>query len=252
MKNNIVALWAHPRSLSTAFERMIMEREDFEVVHEPFAYIYYVLEKKAPAIGMIIDPEHPTQFEEIKNSILQKSQEKPIFLKDMAYHGYEYLMKDLEFLKNLDHTFIIRDPAKSIPSYYFLDPNIIEDEIGYKQQYHLFKKVTEISGKTPILIDADDLQNYPKEILASYCNQLNIEFIPDVLHWEKSYDQQWDIWKIWHAEVASSTKIHQSDINQYQENVTNNNRIRELYEYSLPFYQKMYKHRIVPSSTTIL
>lgn len=252
MKNNLVALWAHPRSLSTVFERMMMQREDFKIVHEPFAYIYYVLDKKAPAIGMIIDPEHPIRYEEIKDDILKQSQDQPIFLKDQAYHGYEYLIKDLEFLKSLEHTFIIRDPAKSIPSYYFLDPNIIEDEIGYEQQYHLFQKVTNLSNKTPILIDADDLQRYPKEILASYCHRLNIKFIPEVLQWEKSYDQQWDIWKIWHAEVASSTQIHQNDINQYKENVTNNHRIRELYEYSLPFYQKMYQHRIVPDSTKIL
>ena len=31
-----VALWAVPRSISTAFERVFVERDDFEVLHEPF------------------------------------------------------------------------------------------------------------------------------------------------------------------------------------------------------------------------
>ena len=36
-----VALWAVPRSISTAFERVFVERDDFEVLHEPFSAAYY-------------------------------------------------------------------------------------------------------------------------------------------------------------------------------------------------------------------
>jgi hypothetical protein len=36
-----VALWAVPRSISTAFERVFVERDDFEVLHEPFSDAYY-------------------------------------------------------------------------------------------------------------------------------------------------------------------------------------------------------------------
>jgi hypothetical protein len=38
----IIALWTHPRSISTAFERVMMERKDFKILHEPFSYLYYV------------------------------------------------------------------------------------------------------------------------------------------------------------------------------------------------------------------
>ncbi|NEO99767.1 MAG: hypothetical protein F6K58_14025 [Symploca sp. SIO2E9] len=252
MKNNIVVLWSHPRSLSTAFERMIMNRGDFKILHEPFAYIYYVLEKRGLPTGMIVDAEHPTQFEDIKNQILHSSRQQNVFLKDMAYHCYEYLVKDECFLQNMVNTFIIRNPAKSIPSYYFLDHNIIKDEIGYQQQYHLFEKTAELSGQIPVVIDADDLQSHPEEIIASYCKRINIKFIPEALQWNSSYNKQWDVWKIWHADVASSNKIYNGSINQYEENVTNNDRIRELYDYSFPFYQQMYQHRIVPDSTKIL
>ncbi|NES07170.1 MAG: hypothetical protein F6K22_32860 [Okeania sp. SIO2F4] len=139
---------------------------------------------------MIVNPQHPTTFEDIKNYIIHNSQKQPIFLKDMAYHCYEYLIEDRDFLINSTHTFIIRDPAKSVPSYYFLDSNITEDELGYRQQYDLFQKITEFSGKVPILIDADDLQRYPNKILSSYCNQLNLAFMPKVFEWKQFYDQQ--------------------------------------------------------------
>jgi hypothetical protein len=35
--NKPVALWSVPRSISTAFERVFVERDDFEVLHEPFS-----------------------------------------------------------------------------------------------------------------------------------------------------------------------------------------------------------------------
>lgn len=36
-----VGLWAVPRSVSTALERVFVERGDFKVFHEPFSASYY-------------------------------------------------------------------------------------------------------------------------------------------------------------------------------------------------------------------
>ena len=35
--NKIIALWATPRSISTAFEVMMQEQGDFDTLHEPLA-----------------------------------------------------------------------------------------------------------------------------------------------------------------------------------------------------------------------
>ena len=37
----ILALWAVPRSTSTAFEWMMRMRGDFECLHEPFGEVWY-------------------------------------------------------------------------------------------------------------------------------------------------------------------------------------------------------------------
>ena len=37
--NKIVPLWSVPRSISTGFERMMIERGDFKVIHEPFSLL---------------------------------------------------------------------------------------------------------------------------------------------------------------------------------------------------------------------
>ena len=36
----IIALWSHPRSMSTAFERIMRSRGDLDCLHEPFMYDY--------------------------------------------------------------------------------------------------------------------------------------------------------------------------------------------------------------------
>ena len=54
--NTIVALWTYPRTISTAFERVMMERGDFEVLHEPFSYLYYVHRTDATISQEFIDP----------------------------------------------------------------------------------------------------------------------------------------------------------------------------------------------------
>ena len=41
-----IALWAVPRSISTAFERVFVERGDFKVFHEPFSASYYYSEER--------------------------------------------------------------------------------------------------------------------------------------------------------------------------------------------------------------
>ncbi|WP_318698697.1 MULTISPECIES: hypothetical protein [unclassified Roseofilum] len=52
----ILALWALPRSTSTAFERMMQQRGDFLVLDEPFGlYFHYSEERKSdrdPEVAM--------------------------------------------------------------------------------------------------------------------------------------------------------------------------------------------------------
>jgi len=132
-------------------------------------------------------------------------------------------------LNKIVNTFIIRDPAKAIPSYYALDPNIVKEEIGYEEQFYIFQKMYELNGKPPIVIDADDLQNNPVSLIAAYCQALNITFIQESLSWEKSYKKKWDVWKVWHKDVANSTKIHKKNHKTYRDTVDNNAKIKALY-----------------------
>ena len=76
-KNMILALWCHPRSLSTAFERMMMERDDFKIIHERFLYLYYVKQNPNLIIAQTqqIDENIPIEFQAILDSILKEAEE---------------------------------------------------------------------------------------------------------------------------------------------------------------------------------
>jgi Sulfotransferase domain len=55
--NKPLAPWAVPRSISTAFERVFVEREDFEVLHEPFSASYYHSEDRLSNRYSEVEPE---------------------------------------------------------------------------------------------------------------------------------------------------------------------------------------------------
>ena len=55
-----IALWAVPRSISTAFERVFVERDDFEIFHEPFSASYYYSEERLSDRYSDVEPKAET------------------------------------------------------------------------------------------------------------------------------------------------------------------------------------------------
>ena len=62
--NKPVALWSVPRSISTAFERVFVERDDFEVLHEPFSASYYYSEDRLSDRYADEEPRAENNYEE--------------------------------------------------------------------------------------------------------------------------------------------------------------------------------------------
>jgi hypothetical protein len=85
-QNQPVALWAVPRSISTASERVFVERDDFDVFHEPFSASYYYSEDRLSDRYSNVKLEAGHNYQNVLASILE-SREGRVFVKDMAYHG---------------------------------------------------------------------------------------------------------------------------------------------------------------------
>lgn len=239
----IIALWTHPRSISTAFERVFIERGDYKILHEPFSYYYYVHDTGATIEQEFVDPDHPTDFPDIRNYILKTADSEPVFFKDMCSHCCDRLVHDDELLARLTNTFLIRDPARAIPSYYAMNRAVTSEEIGLEQLNKIFQKVLKLNGTPPVVVDAADLENNPDGTMAAYCRALGIPFIQEAMTWEKSHHAEWDIWKEWHKDAAKSSGI-KKDMEVFEHDIENNEYLKRLYDIHYPFYEALYQHRI--------
>lgn len=243
--NKIIALWVHPRSLSTALERVFMERGDFKVLHEPFSYVFYVYEKRAPIPHAHIDPNLPQSYPDIKQWILDEGEKRQTFYKDMCFHAFDHLIKDKQFLKRITNTFLIRDPVKTILSHAAINPGVTCKEIGYEEELKIFQKVADLTGDIPVVVSAEDLEDNPEGVVEAYCDALGIPFIKEALSWEAGHKSEWDSWKEWHVDAAESIGI-QKDMEKFTFTIDDKPHLKTYYEYHLPFYEALSKHTIKP------
>jgi hypothetical protein len=243
--NPIIALWAHPRSLSTAFERMMIERGDTIVLHEPFSRHYHVVQQHTVGPHAHAEVRFPSDYPEITRTIRDMARVKPLFFKEIAYHGYEHLVLDKAFLGRLYHTFIIRDPARTIASHFAVNPALALGEIGYWHQYMLFQRIASLTGTAPTVVDADDLITDPVGIVRAYCHAAGIPFMAEALHWQPGERREWSVWRDWHVHAAASHTFTASD-SDYAQTIENNGVLKSYYDYHMPFYLELRRHRLQP------
>ena len=249
----IYAIWAHPRSLSSVIERVMMERGDLATFHEPFSYMYYVTEGHK-INHLMPDPKRPSTYEEVVQAIHSVAAHGPVYIKDMSYYIVDRLADNEEFFGSFHNSFVIRHPARAIASYSKLQTDFSLLEVGLESQYwHLNWILERQPDWAPLVIDADQLQSNPGDIMRRYCDLLGLEFLEDSLTWEKGLPEQWTDWAKWHITVEASTGLEASTPKPLEaslEVVQSNPRFREYYEHHLPFYQKMLAYCIdVPENS---
>ena len=120
-----IALWAVPRSISTAVDMVFVERDDFEIFHEPFSASYYYSEERLSDRYSDVEPKAEYNYQNVLANMLEP-REKRVFVKDMAYHA-EGLIGP-EFVSRFANTFIIRDPKYVISSLYRMWPDFTFEE----------------------------------------------------------------------------------------------------------------------------
>ena len=239
--NQIIMLWSHPRSVSSAMERIMLERGDLTVFHEPFIYLYYVGDGKKTLAYFDVRSDHPTSYVGIRNMILEGARHNRVFAKDMSYYISDYIEGDPAFIKRVTNTFLIRHPKKSIPSYYKLDPEVRSEEIGLEAQWRHFELVREITGETPIVIDADDLQRHTEATMRVYSGALDLPFLPESLSWEEDIPESWQHVAGWHGDLAGTKGIGTKS--KQKVDVDSSPTLRAYYDHHLPFYQKLRKFK---------
>lgn len=243
--NKIVALWAVPRSTSTAFEWMMRQRGDMDCLHEPFGEAWYqgenplwprLTEDSLRTPGLTLDGTW--------QDIAARATKGAVFSKDFP-HYVDHMWTDAR-LDMFTHSFLIRDPAKTITSMYDKWPDFHEKEVGFPEQRELFDRVADRYGKAPPVIDSDDMLEDPVTMVAKWCEAVGIPFIESALSWEPGARDEVSWWDggSFHANLRNSDGLKPQARTQYIDIEAAPDRVKEVYERMLPHYEHLHAHRL--------
>lgn len=232
-------LWAVPRSRSTAFERVFVERDDFDVCHEPFSATYYHSPERRSDRFLDGDPDPAASAERVLAAML-RPRERRLFVKDMAYHIAGFL--DAEFISRFTNTLLIRDPRSAVASLHAKHPSFTFEEAGYYHLALLYDYATRDGGRAPV-VDADDLVRDPAGIMRAYCAALSIPFDGSALTWQPRKVAQFSTWDSWHAHAQHSRGI--GDVDGRPRRLPGH--LEPMVERCLPYYERLYAVRLAPA-----
>lgn len=230
-------LWSAPRCRSTAFLRMMHERGDFLVLHEPFSHL---MDFGAADVG----GRSCTDERSLINTLLSMAKRTAVFVKDTTDFRYPGVLRSERFLRDATHTFLIRHPRQAIASHYRVNPNLTCDEIGFARLREIHDAVEHVGNK-PIVIDADDIVDDPSAAVLAYCRAVGIPFMPEALSWQAGVLPGWRRTLRWHAEVAVSTGIRPTEPAQIE--IEDHPLLRDHYRHHLPHYTLLWKGRLRPA-----
>jgi len=229
---SLLFLWGTPRSMSTAFLRMMLERGDHEVFHEPFSSIVV-------RGWTVVGEQTATSHDELLKLLEERAREHPVFVKETT--EYDYLANGGDRIPEVGrHTFIIRDPRRVIPSHYAMNPDMVCDEIGYGHQMEMARQVRAVTGVRPHVVEAEDLLDNTRETVARYCEYAGIPFLPSSLTWQPGDQQVWSRTSPWHRDAAGSSAFQRSE-RAYASTVDNDRFLYECYWHHRPYYHVLRK-----------
>jgi hypothetical protein len=233
---SVIALWAHSRSASTAFLRMMIERGDLTVVHEPFLALHEEGSVTLPNGKVARSPE------ELVTGLLDA--EGQVFVKEVVDYDYDYPPQ----ISEVTHTFLVRDPRPTIASHYAAKATVTCPEIGYERLYGLFELAWKASGRRPLVMRTEDLLADPSGAVEAYCAYTGLPFVAEALSWQPQDRPEWHRHRAWHQDAAASAGFHEP-ANSYTATVDTNPVLRSFYDHHLPFYEQIAKYAMQTGSS---
>ena len=226
--DRVIWLWAHPRSRSTAVLRMMLERGDVTVVHEPLVTLQDAGEVVVTdgAGGVTVLRSVPAVLAHVG----ALAADRPVFVKDTVEHRYDYLFDHPEEIAEVRHTFIVRDPRAAITSLVASVPDARCSDAGYEHQHELFELAWSLSGTEPVVLDADRLVRDPEQVVAAYCAAVGLPFLPQAMRWRAADRPEWHHTRPWLPRRPLEEDVHR--------------KVRALDAHHRPFYDSMARHAL--------
>lgn len=239
-RHPILVLWAVPRSASTAFERMMIERGDHHVVDEPFSVHYYFGDEKVSPRFDAVEP--CSRPDEIVTSLERAAGERPVFVKDMAYHAAGFAT--VELVARFRNAFLIREPTAAVASLARKWPDFTDDEAGFDAIASMVDLVQQ-AGQDAVVIDQDDLCRDPASAVRAYCDRMHIPFLEHALSWAPGMRPEWQRWSDWHESSAASTRFEAPKPPATDRLPA---RVHDVVSRCRPAYEALHQRRLLPAA----
>lgn len=250
--HKLIALWSHPRSMSTATERVMRERGDLICAHEPFMYDYYVNRGAGVMPHFDVQPDHPTVYGAIRDMLLARAENGPVFFKDMAYYVVPRIFDDPDFMARLTHVFLIRHPLASILSYHKLDTGFSLEEVGLEAQWRLYEAVTAAGLDAPV-IEAETMRADPRGLMRRLWARIGLDWRDAAFDWAAEVPADWQQVGAWHEEASTSSGIRAPDAEEFLRKElefealeSEHPHLRGYLDHHLPFYRRLAGVALVP------
>ena len=228
------------------------ERGDLDCLHEPFMYYYYIDQQIRIMPHFDVDADQPISYQDIVQSLINRTQSSAVFIKDMSYYVLPKMLGDEVLLKRITHSFLIRNPLKSILSYHKLDNEVTCDEIGVQAQWQHFEKIQQATKSSPVVIEAEAVQANTRTVVSYYWQQLGLDYRAEAFDWQdKPIPDDWAQVEGWHETVSGSQSIRpqaresENELrNQFQQYVekTQNYHLSDYLDFHWPYYEKLREH----------
>ena len=253
MRNKHIAMWSCSRSLSTVTTRAFEQLNECLVLDSPF-YTPYLIVTNSEL------PEKQEVLANLENEpnriINQITGELP---QGKSFSFQRHIAKtvlpqfDRYWLELMQHFFLIRHPKKIIASYYKAmqkypgKQNFTIEDIGLKALNDIFQDIQTITGKTPLVIDADDIAQNPSQVLKFLCKYFEIDFSDKMLTWKQPGLQNSELLKsnlsysseLWEKTWYSTISKSQGFLPYQAIEVDLTKEILPMLEESLPIYEKI-------------
>jgi hypothetical protein len=228
-------MWSGPRNISTAMMRSFESRADTVVVDEPlYAHYLAVTGLDHPGRTEVLASQ-PTDWRDVAATLVGPLPPGAtvFYQKHMTHHLLPGVGRD--WLAQLTHAFLIRDPDEVINSYARVREDPTLDDLGVPQQLELF-----LAYGGPV-IDARDVLTRPEPTLRLLCDAVGIAFDPAMLHWKPGTRPTDGVWApYWYDAVERSTSFAP----YRRQTIDLPDRLRPLAEAARPAYEELRAHRL--------
>ena len=199
-------MWSGPRNISTALLRSWENRPDTVVWDEPL-YAHYLQHTGVAHPGRTETlAAHECDWRRVVDQLLEPLPDgmSICYQKQMAHHLLPHISR--AWLAHVHNCLLIRDPAEMLGSLWKRFPAATLADTGLPQQLALWQQLTADQGRQPVVIDARDVLQQPRDVLACLCDNLAVPFDESMLSWppgQRASDGAWG--PFWYDRVYAST-----------------------------------------------